>query len=159
MYILHILHIVCNSIWLLWHRLDVCQSTIIYEPRKSAQVLYVTLLSPILALLFLVPVGDTAIIPGPYPSGRAENQLTVGVIFSIKQKAHAATDAGGGTCTVEPWEGGQSNDWVKKHLKVFVCIEWAKYVIMFRIWKIFNTHNMQSISIIGTILRIFKQKI
>ncbi len=43
--------------------LHACQSTIVYERRESAQVLYVVPVSSILGRLLLVPVGDTGTIP------------------------------------------------------------------------------------------------
>jgi hypothetical protein len=64
LYTVHILHILfvilldsCTS-WL-----DACQSTIIYERRESAQVLYVIPVSSTLGWLPLVPVGNTGTIP------------------------------------------------------------------------------------------------
>ncbi len=60
MHILHILHIlICfsTSAWV-----DQCQSTIVYERREQAQVLYVIPVSSILGRLLLVPVGATGTI-------------------------------------------------------------------------------------------------
>jgi hypothetical protein len=66
-HILHILYILHHDILLImilsftgW--VDACQSTIVYERRESAQVLYVVPVSSILGRLPLVPVGDTGTI-------------------------------------------------------------------------------------------------
>ncbi len=42
---------------------DTCQSTIVYERRESAQVLYIVPISSILGCLPLVPVRSTGTIP------------------------------------------------------------------------------------------------
>ena len=61
MHILHILHILIFLSTLAW--VDKCQSTIVYERREQAQVLYVIPVSSILGRLPLVPVGATGTIP------------------------------------------------------------------------------------------------
>ncbi len=60
LYILYIMHIM---IWLFTGWVAACQSTIVYEHRESAQVLYVFPVSSILGRLPHVPVGDTGTIP------------------------------------------------------------------------------------------------
>jgi hypothetical protein len=60
LYIMHIMHIMI-SLFTGW--VDACQSTIVYERRESAPVLYVVPVSSILGPLPLVPVGDTGTIP------------------------------------------------------------------------------------------------
>jgi hypothetical protein len=77
-YILHILHIlrilhmlrilhilnILDSLKLFYTEwLDTCQSTIVYECREIAQVLYVVPVSSILGHIPLVPVGPTGTIP------------------------------------------------------------------------------------------------
>ncbi len=61
--VLHNLHIMHIIIWLFTGWVDACQSTIVYERRESAQILYVVPVSSILGRLPLVPVGDTGAIP------------------------------------------------------------------------------------------------
>jgi hypothetical protein len=60
-HILHILHILIYLSTSAW--LAQCQSTIVYECREQAQVLYVIPVSSILGRLPLVPVGATGTIP------------------------------------------------------------------------------------------------
>ena len=60
-FILHILHILIYLSTTAW--LAQCQSTIVYEGREQAQVLYVIPVSSILGRLPLVPVGATGTIP------------------------------------------------------------------------------------------------
>jgi hypothetical protein len=60
-HILHILHILIYWSTTAW--LAQCQSTIVYERREQAQVLYVIPVSSILGRLPLVPVGATGTIP------------------------------------------------------------------------------------------------
>jgi hypothetical protein len=60
-HILHILHILIYLSTSAW--LAQCQSTIIYQRREQAQVLYVIPVSSILGRLPLVPVGATGTIP------------------------------------------------------------------------------------------------
>jgi hypothetical protein len=60
-HILHILHILIYLSTTAW--LAQCQSTILYERREQAQVLYVIPVSSILGRLPLVPVGSTGTIP------------------------------------------------------------------------------------------------
>ncbi len=66
-YILHILHVVhIGSISLAYDLIyfytawvDICQSTIVYERKEAAQVLYIIPVSSILGFLSLVSVGKT----------------------------------------------------------------------------------------------------
>ncbi len=62
MYLMHILHILMG--WFLtsaW--VDDCQSSIIYEHREQAQVLYVIPVSSILGRFLVVPVGEKGTVP------------------------------------------------------------------------------------------------
>ncbi len=71
------------------NRMDVCQSTIVYERRESAQVLYVIPVSSILGRLSLVPVSNTGTIP-------YEMLPTFQALLATKQRT-AKTVAGSGT--------------------------------------------------------------
>ena len=70
---------------------DACQSTIVYERRETAQVLYVVPVSSILGRLPLVPVGDTGTIPFQM---RGESADFPGA--SCDKIRAAGTDVGGG---------------------------------------------------------------
>jgi hypothetical protein len=64
LYIVHTLHVLFMILFdCCAARLDACQSTLVYERRESAQVLYVIPVSSILGRLPLVPVGNTGTIP------------------------------------------------------------------------------------------------
>jgi hypothetical protein len=65
MHFLHFLHIVAMSYDLVYSYtawVERCQSTIVYERKETAQVLYVIPVSSILGRLLLVPVGKTSTI-------------------------------------------------------------------------------------------------
>ena len=57
------LHNLLNIVCFYTEWLKRCQSSIVYERRESAQVLYVVPVSSILGRLPLVPVGTTGTIP------------------------------------------------------------------------------------------------
>jgi hypothetical protein len=78
LYILYILHIILFTGWV-----DACQSTIVYERRESAQILYV------------VPVSSRLAILEPSPSRCEGNRLTFRAQVVIRHRA-AVTDVGGG---------------------------------------------------------------
>ena len=92
--ILHILHIlIClsTSAWV-----DQCQSTIVYERREQAQVLYVIPVSSILGRLPLVQWARQGQYPSPASSPCGENRLTFPELSVINQRTVVMV-VGGGT--------------------------------------------------------------
>ncbi len=120
MHIMHVMHIMHTTIfwWGLFQNsawVDSYQSSIIYERRKQAQVLYVIPISSILRRFPVVPEGEKGTIPCDM---RRESLDFPGA--SCDKVRTVAMDVGGGTWTAGPLDGGPSNNGNKQR-KTLEC--------------------------------------